>query len=237
MILDPVRAQQASNPFQQIGTGTNPYNPPLQQVEPVRDTFVPTQVILKGWSTFGSHTGLSQGEAKAVGITIKGRLAPNLQDLITGVFAPFQMNRQTILKITGGKERVWEVKNAIADSLARNPLTVLGNKVYAIVEKPQWKKKQTATVAKATAALQHLVGQEQAALIVPDFRANIVSYNRTVMGPQTAANNQGTPIEMIPVGKLCADGSWRWLQGPLSTLFPQVSLQNLLEAMEKADDE
>ena len=84
--------------------------------------------------------------------------------------------------------------------------------------------------------MQKLVGSEAAPKVVPDFRANLVSFNQFQTPPvEGSGTSQGNPVELVPVGKLTPYGDWKWLAGPLGELCPGVSVESLISEVEKED--
>ena len=231
-----VHAQHPS-PGDRPSSGSPPQAPnnwslPPPAIAEVATPLTPNHVFLRGWSPYGTNRGIGQGDAKSLGLQVKERLPQDLQDAILSVSAPFYMNRQTVLKVV--PSRIWEVRNAISESLKADPIYALNAPIYAVVEKPEWKKKKTSQVARAANVLQRHVGVERAAWVVPDFRANMLYLNTT---KQTSPSTGIMPLDVSPVGKLNPDNSWRWFKGPLTQHVPELNFDNLVNDFEKSEDE
>jgi len=197
---------------------TSPFTPSRKELS---DTgFVPSAVFIKGWGQYGSHRGLPMGEAQALGLQLKAKLTPDLQDKIASIQAPYLMNHRIMLKIKEPGEDCWKVRNALADILKATPVRAMGKEVYAIVEPGPVAKKRTQLTARARAALCKQIEDEKD--IQVDYRAGHIYWS----------------ADLILVGKILKRDEtliWKWLKDSLGAYVINLDWEKLESDMQEEE--
>jgi len=181
--------------------------------------FIPGSVSLKGRANYNSGRGITQEEGRMLGERVKALLPGPLRDCVGTPSSPYVCNRQVLLPVSGGKEKCWEVRNSLAALLKETPINVLGKPCFPQVMQSPWVRKRTAATAKAMAALECQLKDEDRDRVKVCFRANTIYHDSSL----------SEALQVSALGKLSQHGDFRWTVEKVKEKFGYIDTDKLVE--------
>lgn len=199
---------------------------PTSSPEPDRD-FTPGAVFLKGWCRFKDPVkSLTHDEALELGAKVM-KLIENssAKQYVRDIQTPNLQNSRLVINVergtSEGTSHAMKVRNAITAKLRAAPLLVHDAPIFAMVEPAPEKRARNACIAKANAALEQCLGEEDIKHIKLDVRAGACYYSPNPL------SDKG----LIEVGAFSSTRrTWIWRPAALASSWPELNADELERA-------
>ena len=170
-------------------------------------------VYVRGWSSYDEPGAISQSQCATLLAHLERHSKPEVWAKITQKLHSYEENRQILLKISGGVQECWRVRNHLAEVSSKLGLKVKSKDLTFAVERTEEEKRVNAITNQMTQLLKSMLNEEDARRVRPHWAS------------------QSVQLWGCPVGKLVNNGEekWVWFKKQLKRLCAAVDLDMLEE--------